>query len=219
MLVDRHIFVGPTLTPNFDKALLSSWTIHPPAKRGDIESLVKQYTVSKDLELEIAIVDGLFYSVPAVGHQEIIDALREGIKVYGLSSMGAIRAAELQSYGMIGYGQVYAQFMKNKDLPDDAVTQLHGNSPDYAAYSEPYIHLEAALRELYSDCSIDAKQYRSIREYLLSQWYGHRSWDLLSSLLAPLIGVKEAELLLSNTERFQIKTIDLMNFLEEYWIL
>jgi hypothetical protein len=43
----------------------------------------------------------------AVGHREIISALKAGVCVVGGSSMGALRASELDSYGMIGVGRIY----------------------------------------------------------------------------------------------------------------
>ena len=56
----------------------------------------------------ILIVDGEFGQSLSVWHKEILHALHRGIRVVGASSMGALRAAELDRFGMEGVGEIYA---------------------------------------------------------------------------------------------------------------
>jgi hypothetical protein len=46
----------------------------------------------------------IFDSTPAVLHKEILWAMDRGVGVSGAASMGALRAAELHWYGMVGVG-------------------------------------------------------------------------------------------------------------------
>ena len=50
----------------------------------------------------IILADGLHKSTPAPWHKEILMALEMNIEVYGVASLGALRAAELDVYGMKG---------------------------------------------------------------------------------------------------------------------
>ena len=58
----------------------------------------------------IGIVDGFFARVPAVWHKEIMWVMERGVHVFGGAGLGALRAAELDSFGMRGVGQVYQAF-------------------------------------------------------------------------------------------------------------
>jgi hypothetical protein len=73
----------------------------------------------------IALVDGLFGCVPSVWHKEILYALSHGVTVLGASSMGALRAAELAPYGMIGVGAIFRFYRANLLSDDDEVCLLH----------------------------------------------------------------------------------------------
>lgn len=48
--------------------------------------------------------------VPAVWHKELLYTLQEGVEVCGASSMGALRAAELESFGMLGVGVIFQAY-------------------------------------------------------------------------------------------------------------
>ncbi len=87
----------------------------PPVRRDDIKKLIKSYP---DI---IGIIDGVFFDSAAVAHREIIEALNNGIIVVGGASMGALRASELDSYGMIGVGKIYEMYKKGILESDDEV--------------------------------------------------------------------------------------------------
>jgi hypothetical protein len=73
----------------------------------------------------IGLVDGRFDSLPSVWHKEILWALSAGIPVYGAASMGALRAAELDRFGMCGVGQVYQAYRDGTLEDDDEVAVAH----------------------------------------------------------------------------------------------
>ena len=45
-----------------------------------------------------------------MAHREILAAVRKGVRVVGASSMGALRAAEMDTLGMTGIGEVYRMY-------------------------------------------------------------------------------------------------------------
>ena len=68
-------------------------------------------------------VDGYFGNVPSVWHKEILFALSSGVEVSGAASLGALRAAELHRFGMIGIGCIYRAFRRGIWTDDDEVTK------------------------------------------------------------------------------------------------
>ena len=66
-----------------------------PIKRGDLEHDIKE---NPDI---IGIIDGVFHQNSSVGHKEILNVLNKGITVVGSSSMGALRASEMDSLVML----------------------------------------------------------------------------------------------------------------------
>lgn len=112
------VFLGPSLARDAAEAILPA-EIRPPAAQGDI------HRAALDAPPAIALIDGVFKDSPTVRHREILWALSRGIPVYGASSMGALRAAELVPFGMIGVGLIYRWYRRFDLLPDDAVAVTH----------------------------------------------------------------------------------------------
>ena len=52
--------------------------------------------------------------------------MQAGIHVYGAASIGALRAAELDAFGMRGIGRIYEDFREGVLEDDDEVAVLHG---------------------------------------------------------------------------------------------
>jgi hypothetical protein len=117
MLRPREIvvFLGPTLLVCGASNHLAGIYL-PPAEQGSFVRAIRQYRPEA-----IVLIDGQFGRVPAVRHKEIIWALAQGIPVFGASSMGAIRAAELAEMGMRGHGLVYRWFRATALADDDEV--------------------------------------------------------------------------------------------------
>ena len=106
-----------------------------PVKRGDLSLALKE---NPDI---IGIIDGVFHQSSAVGHKEILNVINNGIKVYGASSMGALRASELDTLGMTGIGYVYNQYASGEvDSDDDVAVML--DSETLEALSVPLINMK-----------------------------------------------------------------------------
>jgi hypothetical protein len=132
------IFAGLSIQESEAKKIDSDIVFLPPISRGDLKNLVK------DSHRAILIADGEFSQSLAISPGEIKDALREGSLIYGCSSMGAIRAAELEIYGMIGCGPIFEWVKKSKVFRDDWLGHLYENDP-YRALTLPFIEIAALL--------------------------------------------------------------------------
>ncbi|MEV7304560.1 TfuA-like protein [Streptomyces clavifer] len=69
-----------------------------------------------------------------------------GVHVIGAASIGALRAAELAPYGMLGVGSVYAAYHRGDITADDEVAV--GQAPDgqWEALTWPLVNLRSVLR-------------------------------------------------------------------------
>jgi hypothetical protein len=209
-----YLFVGPTMaTSPRARALARNVRVRQPVKRADIERLVSR----RPRPGVLAIVDGLFHDTLSVGHAELREAMRRGWEVWGLSSMGAIRAREMAPLGMRGFGHVYARFEAEGDFHDDEVALLHEPAPGYRAVSEPLVHLRVALDHLAARGIVGAKVARDVAAELKARWYGERTVRRLIESLARGSRIDRAavEHELEEFDRFRVKAHDLERFLEE----
>jgi hypothetical protein len=111
------IFTGTSIS-HTDAGKILEAEYRPPVKRNDIKRLMKS---SPDMIKIIGIIDGVFFDSAAVSHREIIEAIKSSITVVGGGSMGALRASELDSYGMIGVGRIYEMYSTGILESDDEV--------------------------------------------------------------------------------------------------
>ena len=215
---DRKVvlFVGPTMaTSPRARALASRFSVRRPVRRHDIARLA----LSGDPPDVVVIVDGAFHGTLAVGHAEIRDALARGVRVWGLSSMGAIRAREMAPLGMRGFGSVYERFSESDDFQDDEVALLHERAAPYRPVTEPLLHLRAAIDHLVSCGLVGADDARDVVSDLKSRWYGERTVRGTTLALSRRARGKDAASAvareLADFDRFRMKTLDLVRFLEE----
>jgi hypothetical protein len=130
--------VGPTGSARL-KLEFPQYEYAPPIGHGD---LFKASSVGIDIAV---IVDGYFHQGAAIRHKEILWALGEGMDVIGASSMGALRAAELASFGMRGFGRIFQAYQDGEYDRDDDVVLAHGPAPQYQAHSIPTANFQWAL--------------------------------------------------------------------------
>jgi hypothetical protein len=119
------VFAGPTLPrePGPDwRALLAACDVRPPASRGDILAALASHPRT------IVLLDGYYFIVPSVTHKEILYALDAGVRVIGAASLGALRAAELEPFGMEGVGAVFDGYKTGALDGDDEVALLHASA-------------------------------------------------------------------------------------------
>ena len=170
------IFIGPTLARARVERLLAGTpaVILPPAAQGDV------YRAARQRPATIALVDGYFHQVPAVWHKEILWALKEGIPVIGASSMGALRAAELEPFGMIGVGAIFEAYLDGSIVDDDEVALLHGPAEvDFLALSEPLVNIRATLAAARKEGVISPDTCEVALQTARAMYYPERTYDAL----------------------------------------
>lgn len=207
------MFAGPTLASSTRaRAMARQHRVRPPVKRHDVARLVE----GADEPGVMAIVDGVFHDKLAVGHAEIRDAMERGWTVWGLSSMGAIRAREMAALGMRGFGRVFERFAAEGDFQDDEVALLHEATPPYRAVSEPLVHLRAAIEHLLRSGIVSPADGAVVLDDLKSRWFGERTVrGTIDALARRAPAASEAiRRELSDFRRFALKTRDLELFLE-----
>lgn len=183
------VFLGPTL-PAAEAPRIPGVDYRPPVRQGDVYSAVRAGPVDA-----IAIVDGYFQDVPSVWHKEILWALDRGVPVLGAASMGALRAAELDIYGMEGVGRVHRAFKDGIFPPftddafedDDEVAVIHGPAElGYPALSDAMVDIRATLDAAARDGLIPTALRDRAGRAVKARFYADRRLDDLPALLAEL---------------------------------
>lgn len=169
----KVLFVGPSLP---DAAALCGEDIHvrPPAAHGDVLAAVRGGAVA------IGIVDGNFEHVAPVWHKEILYALDRGVAVFGAASMGALRAAECGTFGMIGIGRIYEDYASGGRIDDADVALLHGPAElGYPALSLPLVNVEATLDRLDDLETLEKSEILRFRKVARTLFYKDRTWSAI----------------------------------------
>jgi hypothetical protein len=172
-----HVFCGPTIGRRDVELAAPTAVVHPPARHGDLYSL---NAVAGDVVL---IIDGLFHQSAPLRHKEILDLLAHGVHVAGSSSMGALRAAELNPYGMQGIGRVYRLFEDGTVDKDDEVAVAHLGDDDYRALSEPLVNFRLALSDAADFGVITRADANSLLEVARAMPFSLRTWKSVQQRL------------------------------------
>lgn len=208
-MTNVHLFVGPSAKA-MGTPIPEDIQVHAPARRGSIERLLAEHATPG----VILLADGTFHSYPSVGHVELRNALDTGWQVWGLCSMGAIRAAEMYTLGVRGYGAVFQKFIDDPEFSDDEVALIHGLEPPFLAVSEPLVHIRAYLSHLRATGALPSAQIEQVLVDFKNRWYGERTLPSLAKHLEG-IGYQGARTDMRNFDRFRLKTRDLEAFLAE----
>ena len=173
-MVKIIIYAGLSLSFDEAKEILDSHDdveviYKRPIKRGDLGQALKE---NPDI---IGIIDGVFHQNSSVGHKEILAVLDKGITVVGASSMGALRASEMDSLGMIGIGYVYEQYATGKVASDDDVAVML-DSETLEALSEPLINMDYVFTNAVEENIITQNQKDELISIAKSTFYPKRNY-------------------------------------------
>jgi hypothetical protein len=146
----------------------------PPVKRNDIKRIMRS---PPDI---IGIIDGVFFDSAAVAHREIIDAIKSGVIVVGGGSMGALRASELDSYGMIGVGKIYEMYRSGVLESDDEVAVTF-DQDTMEALSVPLVNIRATLGSAVESGLLEHEIADSILDIARKLFYPDRNYQNIVS--------------------------------------
>ncbi|HEX3882839.1 MAG TPA: TfuA-like protein [Stellaceae bacterium] len=164
------IFAGPTLPPRLrpdDREL----TWRPPVRQGEL------YRAAREGSAIIGVVDGYFEVTPTVWHKEILWAMAAGVHVFGAASIGALRAAELDRFGMRGVGRVYEGFRDGALEDDDEVAVLHGPEElGYPLVTDAMVDIRATVEAAHREGVIGAASAVALTEAAKALFYKQRTY-------------------------------------------
>ncbi|MFK0223992.1 TfuA-like protein [Streptomyces vinaceus] len=147
-----HLYIGPTLSASEPALAVPSLRVLPPARHGDL------FDPAIGAGDTVVLIDGVYHQAPALRHKEVLAVMGRGVTVVGAASIGALRAAELGPYGMVGVGSVYSAYVRGDIDGDDEVAV--GQAPDggFDALTWPLVNLRHVL-----NLAVDAEILDSVR--------------------------------------------------------
>lgn len=176
------IFIGPSLDKHQASQIFDA-EFRPPIRRGDLPKAIREGYRT------IGIVDGVFHQAYSVSLQEIREACEWGVKLYGSSSMGALRAAEAYPLGMKGVGQIYGWYRSGEIEADDEVALCFDENSG-RALTVPLVNIRATLQKALRNRQIDEVLAHSVLTYAQNIPYGERTSSRILEQLRDH-GVKE----------------------------
>ena len=176
------VFTGPTL-PASDASSVLEAVYLPPVRQGDVYRAVAHHRPRA-----LGIIDGYFQQVPSVWHKEILWAMAQGVHVFGSASMGALRAAELATFGMRGVGRVFEAYRDGSLAPyeaeafedDDEVAVVHGAAEaGFVPLSEAMVNIRCTLASAVKAGVIAATTRDTLVRLAKDLFYPDRSYQRL----------------------------------------
>jgi hypothetical protein len=179
------VFLGPSLEREAAETIIPA-EYRPPAKRGDLLRAVQD---GADI---IGLIDGVFHQESAVAHREILTAVKKGVRVVGASSMGALRAAEMDTLGMTGIGEVYRMYKSGELVSDDEVALVFDPESGFSL-SEPLVNIRFTFREAERQGIITAQDHAALLAAAQSVFYPQRTYERVLSAAGAAIGQETRE--------------------------
>ncbi|WP_086998631.1 TfuA-like protein [Rhizobium sullae] len=169
----KIVFVGPSL-PDAASFAGDGVLIYPPAVQGDVLAAVRRGAGV------IGIIDGGFEYTAPVWHKEILSALSQNVAVLGAASMGALRAAECQVFGMIGSGRIFHEYESGATVDDADVALLHGPMEyGYKPLTVPLVNVRATLDKLENQKQLAYDLRVRLEDSAARIFFKERTWQSL----------------------------------------
>lgn len=171
----KVIFAGPTV-PDAASICGSGIAVRPPARQGDLLRAVL------DGASVIGLIDGNFEDTAPVWHKEILYGLSQGVRIFGSSSMGALRAAECRMFGMEGVGEVYRRYATAQTIDDADVALVHAPAEmGYTPFSIPLINVVATLESMEATGKITKEEKLELQQIAEGIFYKERTWRAIET--------------------------------------
>ena len=173
-MVKPIVFIGPSLDIEKARKIFNA-DYRPPAKKGDFLSLLS--CINDDDRIIIGLVDGLFLQDYPPSPIEVFQLLvKKNTLVLGGASLGALRAVELEKYGMVGIGKIFELYKKNKIAADDEVAVTFA-AENQQLQSEAMIDIRYNLFIALSKGVIDKNTKRTAVKVAKSIYFPHRNYE------------------------------------------
>lgn len=178
------IFLGPSLSHERARQIFPEAQYRPPAKKGDLLRLAATTAAAsvenKKKMMMVGLIDGVFLQdYPPTPIEVYQLARREGVTLAGTASLGALRAVELEKFGMVGIGRVFQLYKSGRINADDevAVTFAGGEGGgDFRLQSEAMIDIRYNLFLAHRKGVIGQKAKRVLASVAKGIYFPHRNY-------------------------------------------
>ena len=177
---DTVIYVGPTLDRAEASEILEA-DYRPPISRGDLDRLPEHIKI-------VGIVDGEFFQTLAVSPKEIVRTLDRGIKIFGASSMGALRASETYRFGTVGIGRVFTMFRDGVIDEDDEVALFY-DPATFRSLSVPLVNIRFTLEMARAEGVINSGELQQLISRMKSLYFPDRTYAALERFCPSLVEI------------------------------
>jgi hypothetical protein len=168
------VFVGPSLPPGLRPAEQKLFEWRPPVRQGDVYRATLAHPVA------IGVVDGYFETMPTAWHKEFLWAMAEGIHVFGAASIGALRAVELEAFGMRGVGRIYQDLRDSPWQDFDEVAVVHGPAElGYPTETEAMVNVRATFDAAVQDGILAPQLAARLTDIAKALFYKKRTYQVV----------------------------------------
>lgn len=166
------IFLGPSLSHEKARRIFPDADFRPPAKKGDLLRLAASPDVSM-----VGLVDGVFLQdYPPTPIEVYQLARRDGVLLAGAASLGALRAVELEKFGMIGIGRVFELYKTGRIDADDEVAVTFADG-DFHIQSEAMVDIRYNLFLAHKKGVIGERTKKALAKVAKSTYFPHRNYS------------------------------------------
>jgi hypothetical protein len=170
-MVKPVIFLGPSLSHEKARKIFDA-DYRPPAKKGDFLRLAADPNVRM-----IGFVDGVFLQdYPPTPIEVYQLARKEGVILAGAASLGALRAVELEKFGMVGIGKIFELYKSGRVDADDEVAVTFVPEGEYRLQSEALIDIRYNLFLAYKKKVVSKIAKIALARVAKETYFPHRNY-------------------------------------------
>ena len=170
------IFLGPSLSREKAKKIFDA-DYRPPARKGDFLRLAADFDTA---EMAVGFVDGVFLQDYPPTPIEVYHLIRKnGILLVGAASLGALRAVELEKFGMVGIGKIFQLYKSGKLNADDEVAVTFAPEGDYRLQSEAMVDIRYNLYLAHKNKVISENAKRALVKLAKEIYFPHRKYTYI----------------------------------------
>lgn len=175
------IFVGPSLSLQKARKIFDA-DYRGPAKKGDLLVLSASSLISLKNRPNainfVGLIDGLFLQDYPPTPIEVFQLLsNKNFRVVGGASIGALRAVELEKFGMVGIGKIFELFKNGTTNADDEVAVTFHPSDGVSIQSEAMIDIRFNLFIAHKKNIITKRTKHIIAKTAKSIYFPYRNYS------------------------------------------
>ena len=175
------IFVGPSLSLQKARKIFDA-DYRGPAKKGDLLVLSASSLISLKNQPNainfVGLIDGLFLQDYPPTPIEVFQLLsNKNFRVVGGASIGALRAVELEKFGMVGIGKVFELFKNGTTNADDEVAVTFHPGDGVSIQSEAMIDIRFNLFIAHKKNIITKRTKHIIAQTAKSIYFPYRNYS------------------------------------------